>query len=219
MNVIAQKIVEYNPQEHGFYEELVRLVICLGSVGKTIELHATGYSKKFKTRETIAIQGKEGVSGLEVHVFPRPFYDRLLSPSGKQAEFVRVIKRPINPSSPKHPIFLPNVQVMMARLVGDAFVSYYERHLDAVEARWKEKRSEWPEVWRFGWAIRNACSHDGKFHFSGLGSKPVMWRNLTYDFNDNGRPVLFDDLTGVELILLMEEMDAQLRRPHPVDPA
>ena len=39
-----------------------------------------------------------------------------------------------------------------------------------------------------------------------------MWRNLKYDLKDNGLSILFDDLTGVELILLMEEMDAELRR-------
>lgn len=43
-----------------------------------------------------------------------------------------------------------------------------------------------------------------------------MWRSLKYDFNDNGRAILFDDLTGGELILLMEEMDAELRSPQPV---
>lgn len=218
MNSSVSKIVEYTVAEHGFYEELVRLVICLGSVGKAIELHAIGTAKKFKTAETIVIEGKQNVSGLEVHFFPRPFYDRLLSPSAKQVEFVRVIKQPINLSPPKHPIFLPNVQAMMARLVGDAFVSYYERHLDAVESRWGETRSAWPAVWRFGWAIRNACSHDGKIYFTGQGSKPVMWRNLKYDFNYNGRAILFDDLTGVELILLMEDMDAELRRTQPGEP-
>ena len=65
---------------------------------------------------------------------------------------------------------------------------------------------------RFAWAFRNACSHDGKIHFTGQGSTPVMWRNLKYDLKDNGLSILFDDLTGVELILLMEEMDAELRR-------
>jgi hypothetical protein len=105
----AKTLVEYTPNEHGFYEEMVRLVICLGSVGKAIELHATGAAKKFKTSDTFDIQGKPDVSGLEVHVLPRPFYDRLLSPAGKQFEFIRMIKRPINPSPPKHPIFLPNV--------------------------------------------------------------------------------------------------------------
>jgi len=50
---------------------------------------------------------------------------------------------------------------MMARLIGDAFVSYYERHLDAVEKRWEKKwKGKWPSVWKFAWAIRNAISHD-----------------------------------------------------------
>jgi hypothetical protein len=209
----AQTLVEYTPNEHGFYEELVRLVVCLGSVGKAIELHASGAAKKFKTADTFAIQGRPDVSGLEVHVFPRPLYDRLLSPAGKQAEFIRMIKRPINPSPPKHPIFLPNVQVLIARLVGDAFVSYYERHLDAVEARWgREAQGNRPMVSWFAWAVRNACSHNGKIYIKGRDHQAVQWRNLNYDFNDNERPILFDDLTGVELILLMEEMDSALRK-------
>ena len=219
MNSPAPIIVEYTPQEHGFYEELVRLVICLGSVGKAIELHAVGAAKKFKTADTFAIQGKSEVSGLEIHVFPRPFFDRLLGPAGKQAEFVRIIKRSIHPSPPQHPIFLPNVQVMMARLVGDAFVSYYERHLDAVEAKWeKEAKGKWPSVWKFAWAIRNACSHNGKIFIRDPNHAGVQWRDLKYDHSHNGRPILFDDLTGVELILLMEEMDAELRRPLPAEP-
>ena len=206
--------VEYKPQEHGFYEELVRLVICLGSVGKAIELHATGSAQKFKTADTIVIQGKGNQSGIEVHFFPRTFYDRLLSPSSKQVHFVRMIKRPINQTPTKHPIFLPNVQAMMARLVGDAFVSYYERHLDLVEAMWgKESQGNWPMVWRFAWAVRNACSHNCKIFIKSPNHAVVRWRGLQYDFNDNGRTILFDDLTGVELILLMEEMDAAIRRP------
>lgn len=217
MNLPSPITVEYTPQDHGFYEELVRLVICLSSVGKAIELHSTGAAKKFKTSDIFAIQGKPEVSGLEFHVFPRPFYDRLLSPAGRQVQFVRMIRQPINPSPPKHPIFLPNVQVMMARLVGDAFVSYYERHLDAVEAIWgKESKGKWPMVWWFAWAVSNACSHNGKIHFKTEKHPAVQWRSLKYDFNDNGRSILFDDLTGVELILLMEDMDAELRQAMPV---
>lgn len=214
MNSSVSKIVEYTVAEHGFYEELSRLVICLGSVGKAIELHAIGTAKKFKTADTIVIEGKQNVSGLELHFFPRPLYERLLSTSGKQAKFVRVIKQSINPSPPKHPIFLPNVQAMMARLVGDAFVSYYERHLDAVESKWgRESQGNWPMVWSFAWAVRNACSHNGKIYFKSEKHPAVSWLSLKYDFNDSGRSILFDDLTGVELILLMEEMDAELRRP------
>ena len=56
------------------------------------------------------------------------------------------------------------------------------------------------------------CSHNGKIFIRDPNHQGVQWRNLKYDHSHNGRPILFDDLTGVELILLMEEMDAELRR-------
>jgi hypothetical protein len=220
MRASESTIVEYTPQKHGFYGELERLVISLTAVGIAFELHAKGIANPYGINQPMVLEGKPEISSLEIQVFPRPLYDRLLNAKENQAEIVRLIKRPINRSPPKHPIQLNNVQLMMARLVGDAFVSYYERHLDAVEDNWgKEREGRWPAVWWFAWAIRNAISHDGKIRFKNPKHPAVQWRGLKYDFNDNGRRILFDDLTGVELILLMEEMDAELRRPHPVDPA
>jgi hypothetical protein len=85
--------------------------------------------------------------------------------------------------------------------VGDAFVAYFERHVDAVVARWcKERLGQWPMLWRFGWAVRNALVHNGCIHFTSSASPLVEWRGLRYGFGDNGRPVLFKELTGVELI-------------------
>lgn len=216
MNEIATAIIEYTPDRHGFYEELVRLVITLSAIGIAFELHASGAANSYGINDPLVLEGKPELSSLEIHFFPRPLYNRLLNAKENQAEVVKLIKKPINRLSPKHPIQLNNVQLMMARLVGDAFVSYYERHLDPVEARWgREREGRWPMVWWFAWAVRNACSHNGKIFIKGRDHSPVKWRSLKYDFYDNGRNVLFDDLTGVELILLMEEMDAELRRPHP----
>lgn len=212
--------VEYRLADHGFFEELVRLAISLCSIGSGFELHKYGKAKPFGQNDTFAIVGKQDVSGLEIHFRPRPLFDQLLSPSTRRPKFLTLVKQPINPSPPEHPIFLSKIQLMMARLIGDAFVSYYERQLDTVEARWgKERNGRWPIVWRFAWAIRNACSHNGKIFIKSRGHPAVQWRNLKYDFNDNGRSVLFNDLTGVELILLMEEMDAELHYPQPVEPA
>jgi hypothetical protein len=75
-----------------------------------------------------------------------------------------------------------------------------------------ESKGKWPSVWKFAWAIRNACSHNGKIFIRDPYHQGVQWRNLKYDHSHNGRSILFDDLTGVELILLMEELDAELRR-------
>lgn len=207
-------IVEYTPLDHGFYEELVRLIISLSAVGIAFELHAKGAANPYRLIQPMVLEGKPEISSLEIHFFPRQLYDLLLTAQDNQAEVVRLIKRPINPSPPKHSIQLNKIQLMMARLVGDAFVSYFERHLDTVEARWgKEREGRWPMVWWFAWAVRNACSHNGKIFIKGPDHQAVRWRGLKYDSNDNGRSILFNDLTGVELILMMEEMDAELRCP------
>lgn len=203
--------VEYRQADHGFFPEFVRLAICLSAVGIAFELHKAGTVQPYGPNQPMVLEGKHAVSGLEIHFFPRPLYDRLLSPTSRQPRFLKILKNPINPCPPVHPIRMTKGQLMMSRLVGDAFVSYYERHLAAAEAKWGPAISGWADVWRFGWSMRNALSHDGKISFSSPSSKPVQWRNLQYTHADNGRQVLFGELTGVELILLMEEMDLALK--------
>lgn len=205
--------IEYSESDNGFFPELVRLVIALSAVGIGFELHESGTVKPYGDRQPMVLEGKQEVSGLEIHFFPARLYSRLLSPAGRQPRFMRILKKQIKETTPEHPIKLDNIQLLMARLVGDAFVSYYERHLDVVESIWgKQKENKWPDVWRFGWAMRNACAHNGLMHFTYDKHPGVHWRNLSYAYGDNGRQVLFDEITGVELILLMEEMDAELRQ-------
>lgn len=202
---------EYREGEHGFFPELVRLVVALSAVGIAFELHKTGTVKPYGTSQPMVLTGKQDISGLELHFFPAPLYARLLSPARRNPRFLRVLKNQINTSPPDHPIKVNKVQLLTARLIGDAFASYFERHLEAAEANWgKEKDGGWPAVWRFGRAMRNACSHNGRIHFRKESHPGVAWRNLKYAYSDNGQRVLFDELTGVELILLMEEMDAHL---------
>jgi len=63
-------------------------------------------------------------------------------------------------------------------------------------------------VWNFGRIVRNAFVHGGKIDFKNKRAKPVSWRNLSYSPADNGRQIIFQDLTAVEIIILMEDMDA-----------
>ncbi len=186
----------------------MRLVICFASVGKGFELHKNGTSNPLSLNDTIVIEGKLSASGLEIHFFPRPLFDRFLSASSKPPRFLKAIKRPINANPPDHPLKMSKSQKIMARLVGDAFVSYYESQIEAVELKWgRLKYGKWPKVWLFGRAMRNACAHNGRIHITNPDADPVEWRSLKFGFDDNGKEVLFEQITGVELILLMEEMD------------
>lgn len=204
--------IEYRESDHGFFPELVRLVVSLSAVGIGLELHKTGTAKPYGPSQPMVLEGKSGASDLEIHFFPFPLYNSLLSPMvGQQPRFMTVIKKTIARSPPEHPIKFSNIQLLMAKLVGDAFVSYYERHIDVVESIWgKEKNGNWPSEWRFGWAMRNAFAHNGLIYIRRKEHPGVSWKNLKYDYSDNNRQVLFDEITGVELILLMEDMDAKL---------
>lgn len=64
--------VEYREAEHGFFLEFVRLAICLSAVGIAFELHKAGTVQPYGTHQPMVLEGKQAVSGLEVHFFPDP---------------------------------------------------------------------------------------------------------------------------------------------------
>jgi hypothetical protein len=65
--------MEYRETEHGFFLELVRLVVSLSAVGIGFELHKTGVAKPYGLGQPLLLEGKHGVSELEIHFFPAPF--------------------------------------------------------------------------------------------------------------------------------------------------
>lgn len=104
----------------------------------------------------------------------------------------------------------------MVRLVADTLFSYYTRHVEAVESEWgKVEKGNWAMVWQFGGVKRIAIAHNGKIYFESRKAPPVHWLALRYSsYSDNGvlkRQLPYDEITGVELILLMEDMDSVLR--------
>lgn len=206
------KMLDYSSAEHGFFPELVRLVICLSAVGIGFELQKTGVVRAYDSRTVMTLQGNPRVSGIEIRFLPSPLYERLLSPGSRHPRYLTAIKAPIPDIPPTHPILVTKTQQLMYRLVGDAFLSYYERNIDTINRLFgKESDGMWPPAWEFGWAIRNACAHDGKINFKHSGRAPVQWKSLSYSYESNGRQVLFGDMTAVELILLMEDMDAEMK--------
>ncbi len=89
------------------------------------------------------------------------------------------------------------------------FMSYYERTVDEVYARYGSGTETWPALWNFARTVRNACAHDGRVAINNAAAPAVNWRGLTYTPADNGRDV-FADLAPTDLIVLMEELECLL---------
>lgn len=203
--------VHYLETKHGYFPELVRLLVALSSIGLSLEIHKGHLAPPYGSNDYLTLTGKDSISRLEISFFVGPIYQRLLSPTKRMPRVLKAIKRPID-QSVSHPLQVSKVQPIMVRLIADAFLSYYERYVNAVKRKWG-KAANWPMVWQFARVVRNTIAHNGKIYFKKEKAPSVDWRTLTYSPNDNDqkRHLLYDEITGVELILLMEDMDSVLR--------
>jgi hypothetical protein len=101
------------------------------------------------------------------------------------------------------------VQVEIAALV---FLRFYEENLSLiVEAFGGRDRTQWPQLFQFAWAVRNAITHNaGRISFQRANASPVCWYSLSYSPSDNGRLILGPALGFGDLLVLMFEMADEL---------
>ncbi len=99
------------------------------------------------------------------------------------------------------------IQTLMASLYEHAFISYYEKNSDEMRAKYGSKRN-FPDALNFGRIVRNAFAHGGKVNIT--DRMPGVWAGITYSEKDNGRQVLYHDLSSGDLTLLMIDMDAEI---------
>lgn len=98
------------------------------------------------------------------------------------------------------------VQLLMGSLYEHAFITYYEKNVAQVVAKHKGKR-HWPNALTFGRIVRNAFAHGGTVNITdGISAS---WGNVNYSPADNGRRVLYNDLSQGDLTLLMLDMDSE----------
>jgi hypothetical protein len=93
-------------------------------------------------------------------------------------------------------------------MIESAFVRYFESLRPTIEANHTADPQQWPSALNFARVVRNAFAHGGQITFRSLTAPGVSWRSLTYTPADNGRQILYQDMTAVEIILLMQDMDS-----------
>ena len=136
----------YNPADHGFFHELVRLVICLSGVGVAFDLQNNRFVAPFDSESSLVLEGKPDISGLEFHFLPGPLYQQLLDSKDGQPSILKARKLTIRSGLHNHPIRLDNIQLMTSRLIGDAFISYYESKSTFAKEKWGNETKRWPAV-------------------------------------------------------------------------
>lgn len=196
----------YQQSQHRFFDSLVAFAASASSLGIALAAQKNGNSTGFSPNEFVALTGNPAVAGIEFHFFPHNILSTLVS-NGWPTTLV-LDEHPINPSPAFHTLNLTGLQGVHGAMIANAFVKYFEETRSLAEAKYSTNTQQWPAVWNFGRVMRNALGHKGTIKFDNPKAQPVVWRSLSYSASDNGKAVLYQDVTAVELILLMEDMDA-----------
>lgn len=203
---MAQRV--YTTSSHRFFDNLVTFVASVAALGTAFAIQSNRAARPYGQSDYITLVGFPNVAGCEFRVFPESLLSELLA--NRWPNRLVIDEVPINHAPPAHPISLTGIQGVHGSMIANAFVQYFEANRSLAEAKYTTNTQAWPPQWNFGRVVRNALSHGGVVHITTPGAAAVSWRTLSYSPAQNGRQLLYQDVTSVELILLMEEMDALL---------
>ena len=194
--------------QHRFFDSLVSFFSSISSLGIAFNAQANGVATGYSKTDFIALMGNPSVSGVELHLFPHNLLSTLIGNGWPSS--LTFDAHPINQNPPSHPLNLTGLQGVHGSMIANAFVKYFEMNRSLVESKYTKDTRLWPMTWNFGRVVRNALAHNGGIKIDNINSPPVTWKNLTYSYLNNGKQILYCDVTAVELILLMADMDAFL---------
>jgi hypothetical protein len=169
-----------------------------------LETQRKRVGRAFAPEQNIVIQGSR-VSNLEFVWRPHDTLHAIVQNSWPKT--LSLDERP-NSGKPARSYKITGLHGLRASLIQSLFLHYYETVKSQVEGKYGDDPRRWPSVWDFGRIVRNAFSHGGEIYFTNQKSQAVSWRSLTYGPADNGRAIVYQDVTPVEIILLMDEMDS-----------
>lgn len=168
-------------------------------------LQIAGRTRPFAPTDNIVMHGKATVTAVELVFYPYQVLDPIFA--GGWPERLEVDERPLDSTIPERFSRMSGTRRFYAVQIAHTFVHYFESTVSLVRNTYGTNPAQWPAVWNFGRVVRNAFAHGGRINIQNPAVPPVTWRSLTYAYSDNGREIVYQDMTNVELVILMDEMD------------
>lgn len=202
----VERIREYARNKHRFFDELVSFLAAFGALAVALRSYGGEPAPALGPKQVIGFQGSH-LSNLSLSYSPGAILTE--AAQNRLPTSIQLAEGPRTTIPPGDPTSLTSVSELSISLIGSALVRYYESVVPMVRDKFGSANTNWPPVWNFGRIIRNALvHHGGRINFDNPRAQPVSWRSLTLGPTDNGRQVMFVDIASVEIILLMEDMDA-----------
>ena len=193
----------YTSGSHKFFDELVTILSSMAFFAQSIE------SKTISPTYCIGMGGCTLKKDLEF--YPYDLMQSLLSDSWPS--IIELHEKPHESGIPEKiakTYSSGGIQKLTSIATQGAFIRYFENQRNAIESRFGTDPYSWPTAWNFARVIRNAFAHGGKIKFDNPNARSVTWQTITYSPTDNERMIMYQDISQVDIIYLMEEMDSSI---------
>ncbi len=216
MPIVAPPNVTIAPATHRFFDELVTAIAAQATTVAGYVTHAQGTPYRFLddwTMRMSCLTRREARSTLEVEVQPASVLTPLTKfswPTSVDLRFAVAtdVTEPPPPAEP-YKADLVGMQRLGANVAEHAFVTFYENVSDLIQAQYGDVGNR-PATLQFARTVRNAFAHGGTLNITDLRPNTGTWNGLTYTAVQNGRRLMFNDLSLGDLALLMLDMNALL---------
>lgn len=105
-------------------------------------------------------------------------------------------------------VIVDSLACLSERLALGTFCSFFETNRNYIEGVGPCKQiNDWPEVWRFGWVVRNALGHGGFINIRDQTLRPVSWKGISISYENYGQQLMHSILAVGDIILLMLDME------------
>jgi hypothetical protein len=216
----------FAPSDHGFFDDLVTMLVSLSSYFFTMHVSiASNNPKEFSERRLeewisyilpikslkFPLSLAQNASNQAITIFPAELLMHLSLDSWPQWIDYRV--EPQNKTPPDARLSAEGNRYVIARIVGASFTNYYSNSEPTFKARYGTNPDKWPQTIRFAWLIRNGFAHGGKLNISDPNLRPVTWKIWSFDHKQDGQRFLAEPgMLGVgDMISLMQDFDSYVR--------
>lgn len=179
--------------------------ICATNSFINANLNQTG---RFKETDYIFFEGRKNATNKIYFFFPYDIFKDLLINEWPDSLKLYYKEKAFNDLDDGENA-LTGFKAVFIYLGQSAYIQFWESIQLKIVNLYGNNRLDWSNVFKFGWIIRNALSHNFKITINDPRIKSVTWRGLEFGFSDQGIDIS-EKLMFIELIVLMKDIEDEL---------
>ncbi len=168
-----------------------------------------GNSELYKEKHYIFFEGRANATNKIYYFFPYDIFNYLTNNEWPK-QIKLYYKEKSGPYSEESKKGINGFSQVFMNLGQAMYIQFWESIKSKIIKTFGKDHKIWPSLFLFGWIIRNALAHNFKIMINNPEIDKVEWNNLSYGFSNSGINIS-DEIMFIELIVLMREIEDQLR--------